>query len=104
MLSKRMKKLPEPDRENLYLKWGIGLNTKHRRLQLAHRIWTNMKDIEHITASATLVARLVGFLNPDNAFKEMFGFGFVPRSLPAHKRFYHSLTRRHSMEPSYRGL
>ncbi|EXC35389.1 Kinesin-related protein 4 [Morus notabilis] len=80
MLSKQMqKKLSKHERENIYLKWGIGLNTKHRRLQLAHRLWTNTKDMDHITESATIVVKLVGSGEPDQASKEMFGLRFTPR-------------------------
>ncbi|PON71566.1 Kinesin-like protein [Parasponia andersonii] len=80
MLSRQMrKKLSKHERENIYLKWGIGLNTKHRRLQLAHRLWSNMKDIDHITESAAIVVKLVGSGEPDQASKEMFGLRFTPR-------------------------
>lgn len=80
MLSKQMqKKLSKHERENIYLKWGIGLNTKHRRLQLAHRLWTNTKDLDHIMESATIVVKLVGSGEPDQASKEMFGLRFTPR-------------------------
>lgn len=80
MLSKQMqKKLSKHERENTYLKWGIGLNTKHRRLQLAHRLWTNTKDLDHIMESATIVVKLVGSGEPDQASKEMFGLRFTPR-------------------------
>ncbi|KAI3451036.1 hypothetical protein Pfo_007701 [Paulownia fortunei] len=81
MLSQRMmKKLSEQERESLFLKWGIGLNTKLRRLQLAHRLWAKTDDTDHIADSAFLVARLVGSVEPGQTHnKEMFGLNFTPR-------------------------
>ncbi|KAK7262935.1 hypothetical protein RJT34_30516 [Clitoria ternatea] len=80
MLSRQMeRKLSKSERENMYLKWGIRMSSKHRRLQLAHRLWSETEDIEHIRESATIVARLVGSVEPDQAFKEMFGLNFAPR-------------------------
>ncbi|KAL3844960.1 hypothetical protein ACJIZ3_002363 [Penstemon smallii] len=81
MLSKLMgKKLSEQERESLFLKWDIGLNTKYRRLQLAHLVWTKTEDITHISDSAFLVAKLVGLTQPGQApNKEMFGLDFTPR-------------------------
>ncbi|XP_048335239.2 kinesin-like protein KIN-7C [Ziziphus jujuba] len=90
MLSNQIqKKLSKTERENIYLKWGIGLNTKHRKLQLAHRLWTDTKDMNHITESATIVAKLAGSGKPQ-AFKEMFGLRFTPRRT---SRKYHSRLR-----------
>ncbi|GFP83257.1 kinesin-like protein nack1 [Phtheirospermum japonicum] len=64
-LSHRMtKKLSELERESLFLKWGIGLNTKLRRLQLAHRLWTKTDDMDHIADSAFLVAKLFDTVEP----------------------------------------
>ncbi|KAK8517658.1 hypothetical protein V6N12_016500 [Hibiscus sabdariffa] len=78
MLSQQMRKrLSIQERENLFLKWGIGLNTKHRRLQLAYCLWTNYKDMDHIAESAAIVAKLVGFVDPEKTFKEMFGLNFT---------------------------
>ncbi|KAK4417364.1 Kinesin-like protein KIN-7H [Sesamum alatum] len=81
MLSKRMmSKFSEQERENLFLKWGIGLNTKLRRQQLAQRLWSKTEDMDHISDSAFLVAKLVGFIEPGKApNKEMFGLNFTPR-------------------------
>ncbi|KAL6576089.1 hypothetical protein OROHE_000560 [Orobanche hederae] len=81
MLSQRMvKKLSEQERESLFLKWGIGLNTKLRRLQLAHRLWIRTDDMDHISDSAFLVAKLVGTVEPGQTHnKEMFGLNFTPR-------------------------
>ncbi|KAL4375845.1 hypothetical protein GQ457_02G006950 [Hibiscus cannabinus] len=78
MLSQQMRKrLSTQERENLFLKWGIGLNTKHRRLQLAYGLWTDCKDMDHIAESADVVAKLVGFVDPEKTFKEMFGLNFT---------------------------
>ena len=80
MLSKQMqKKFSEEERDKLYEKWGIGLNTKQRRLQLARRLWTDTTDMEHISESANLVAKLVGLVEPRMALKEMFILSFTPQ-------------------------
>lgn len=81
MLSKRMsKKLSEHERESLFLKWGIGLDTKLRRLQLAYRVWTKTDDMDHIADSALLVAKLVTSMEQGHTqHKEMFGLNFTPR-------------------------
>ncbi|KAG6700860.1 hypothetical protein I3842_08G134600 [Carya illinoinensis] len=87
MLGRQMQKmLSKQDRQNLYLKWGIGLNTKHRTLQLVHCLWTDTRNMDHITESADLVAKLVGSVEPGKAFKEMFGLSFTPR-YSAHRSF-----------------
>uniref|UniRef100_A0A2N9I3L9 Kinesin-like protein n=1 Tax=Fagus sylvatica TaxID=28930 RepID=A0A2N9I3L9_FAGSY len=65
MLSHQMKKkLSKQDRHNLYL-----------------------KDIDHIAQSACVVAKLVGSVEPEQAFKEMFGLNFTPR--PPSRSKYH---------------
>ena len=88
MLSQRMlKRLSKVERENLFLKWGIGLNMKHRRLRLAHCLWIDPKDADHIAESAAIVAKLVGFVDPGKTFKEMFGLNFTPGQR-THKRQY----------------
>ncbi|KAL5713567.1 hypothetical protein ACHQM5_015631 [Ranunculus cassubicifolius] len=80
MLSKQMqKKFSEEEREQLYEKWGIGLNTKQRRLQLSRRLWTDTTDMDHITESANLVAKLLGLKEPRMALKEMFILSFTPQ-------------------------
>ncbi|XP_075493040.1 putative inactive kinesin-like protein KIN-7B isoform X2 [Primulina tabacum] len=79
-LSKQMeKKLSEQEREMLFLKWGIGINTKLRKLQLAHHLWCSTDDMNHIYDSALLVARLVGLIESGHSPKEMFGLNFTPR-------------------------
>ncbi|RXI07450.1 hypothetical protein DVH24_034124 [Malus domestica] len=80
MLSKQMRRrLSEDETNNLYLKWGISLHSKHRRLQLANLLWSNTQNLDHIMDSATIVAKLVGSVEPEQAFKEMFGLRFAPR-------------------------
>ncbi|KAG5222551.1 kinesin protein [Salix suchowensis] len=80
MLARHMqKRLTREERENLFLKWGIPLNGTNRRLQLVHRLWTKPTDMDHIIESATLVAKLVGFDEQEQALKEMFGLlNFTP--------------------------
>lgn len=79
MLSKQIqKKLSTTDRERLFLSWGIGLDTRSRSLQLAHRLWTRTDDADHISESASIVAMLVDFVLPEQAPKEMFSLNFAP--------------------------
>ncbi|KAJ6739955.1 CENTROMERE PROTEIN E [Salix purpurea] len=80
MLARHLqKRLTREERENLFLKWGIPLNGTNRRLQLVHRLWTKPTDMDHIIESATLVAKLVGFDEQEQALKEMFGLlNFTP--------------------------
>lgn len=87
MLAKQMqKRLTKNERENIFLKWGIGLNTKHRRLQLVQRLWSDTKHIDHVTESAIIVSKLIGEEVPEQAFKEMFGLKFTARR-PSRKSF-----------------
>ncbi|XP_039054463.1 kinesin-like protein KIN-7H isoform X1 [Hibiscus syriacus] len=79
MLGQQMsKRLSKAERKNLFIKWGVGLNTKHRRLQLAHRLWIDSKDMDHISESAAIVAKLVRYAGPEKTSKEMFGLSFAP--------------------------
>ncbi|GMI66055.1 hypothetical protein like AT3G51150 [Hibiscus trionum] len=79
MLSQWMsKRLSKAERKNLFLKWGVGLNKKHRRLQLAQRVWIDSKDMDHIAESAAIVAKLVGYVDPEKTCKEIFGLNFTP--------------------------
>lgn len=75
------KKYTKKERENLYEKWGIDLDTKQRSLQLARRLWTDHRDMKHIKESANLVAKLFGFVEPRYAPKEMFGLSFITPSM-----------------------
>ncbi|CAL0313279.1 unnamed protein product [Lupinus luteus] len=81
MLSRRMRwKLSKSEREKLYLKWGIRMSSKNRSLQLAHRLWSDTENIDKIRESAAIVSKLVGSVEPDHAFKEMFGLNFAPQN------------------------
>ncbi|KNA07298.1 hypothetical protein SOVF_173190 [Spinacia oleracea] len=73
MLMRQMyKKIPIQERESIFDKWGITMNSKQRRQQLARRLWKDTKDMQHIRESATLVAKLVGFVDEAQVPKEMF--------------------------------
>ncbi|XP_022726362.1 LOW QUALITY PROTEIN: kinesin-like protein KIN-7E [Durio zibethinus] len=78
-LSKLLRKrFTEQERLKLYQKWGIELNSKQRRLQLVNQIWSNNKDMNHVTESAAIVAKLIRFVEQGKALKEMFGLSFTP--------------------------
>lgn len=82
MLSKQVhKKFNRKEREKIYQKWGIKLNSKQRSLQLARWLWTNTKDTDHLRESAHLVAKLVGFVEPGQVPKEVFGLSFLPQPI-----------------------
>ncbi|CAK7346273.1 unnamed protein product [Dovyalis caffra] len=84
MLAKQLqKKYTKTERERLYQKWGISLDTKQRSLQLARRLWSDIKDVRHIRDSAALVAKLAGLVEPRNAPKEMFGLSFSTSQRPS---------------------
>lgn len=87
MLCKQMqKRLTIAERESIYTKWGISLTSKRRRAQLARLLWTETKDLEHVRESASLVARLIGLLEPGQALREMFGLSFTPQQ--SYRRSY----------------
>ncbi|XP_010494185.1 PREDICTED: kinesin-like protein KIN-7J [Camelina sativa] len=80
-LSKQIpKKFPWSQRIELYQKWGVEVNSKQRSLQVANKLWTNTQDMEHIKESASLVAKLLGFVEPSRMPKEMFGLSLLPRT------------------------
>ncbi|KAL8474946.1 hypothetical protein ACS0TY_031388 [Phlomoides rotata] len=93
MLSEHMmKKFTEHEREKLFMEWGIGLSTKLRRLQLAHLIWSKTDDVNHIAESTFLVAKLAGFIDPEQTpSREMFGVNFTPKSSTGMGTFKRSL-------------
>ncbi|KAJ6833647.1 kinesin-like protein KIN-7F isoform X2 [Iris pallida] len=79
MLCRQMhRRYTSEERESLYTKWGITLDSKQRKLQLVRRLWTDTKDLEHVRESATIVAKLIGLLETGQALKEMFGLSFSP--------------------------
>ncbi|TVT98039.1 hypothetical protein EJB05_56672, partial [Eragrostis curvula] len=89
MLCRQMqKRLTIQERESMYTKWGVALSSKRRRLQVARRLWTETKDLEHVRESASLVARLIGLLEPGKALREMFGLSFAPQQFT--RRSYNS--------------
>ncbi|KAL0928168.1 hypothetical protein M5K25_000037 [Dendrobium thyrsiflorum] len=78
MLQRRIqKKLSSEERNNLYIKWGIEVDSKQRKMQLAKLLWTDTKDIECVKESASLVAKLIGLLEPELVLKETFGLSFL---------------------------
>ncbi|XP_042386129.1 kinesin-like protein KIN-7C [Zingiber officinale] len=86
MLCRQMQKsLSTAERDSLYVKWGIALDSKQRRMQLAWRLWSEPKDLEHVRASASVVASLIGLLDQGHALKEMFGLTFSPQK--SNRRF-----------------
>ncbi|KAH9626550.1 hypothetical protein KSS87_005530 [Heliosperma pusillum] len=83
MLMKQIyKKIPAGERATLFAKWGIAMNSKQRRLQLARRLWSDTKDMQHIRESADLVAKLIGFVDDGDVPKEMFvGPSLTPKTI-----------------------
>lgn len=82
MLSKLMqRRLPEEERNDLYKKWGINVRSKRRKLQLANLLWSNTEDMNHVSESASIVARLVEFGDQGRVLKGMFGLSFTPPRL-----------------------
>lgn len=93
MLSKLMhKRFSEGERNRLFQKWGINLDSKQRRLQLAQCLWSNTTDMNHINESAAIVAKLIKFVEQGQALKEMFGLSFTP-----HRTRRRSYGWKHSM-------
>lgn len=73
------KRFSREERENLFIKWGISLGSSNRRLRLIHSLWTKTTDMDHISESAALVAKLVGFEEQKQALRDMFGLlNFTP--------------------------
>ncbi|KAH6789406.1 ATP binding microtubule motor family protein [Perilla frutescens var. frutescens] len=66
------------ERNRVYEEWGIGLDSKKRRLQLVHLLYSDMENMEHVRRSAAVVAKLIGFSEHGVALKEMFGLSFTP--------------------------
>ncbi|XP_078447871.1 kinesin-like protein KIN-7F isoform X2 [Wolffia australiana] len=78
MLCRRMRRrLTAAEREALYQQWGIPLETKQRRLQLARQVWTAAGCITHAAESAAVVVKVVG--EPSNTDKEMLILSFSLR-------------------------
>lgn len=66
------------ERESLYRRWGVPVDAKQRKLQLVHKLWVDPHNLAHVQASAEVVAKIVGILNPGKASKEMFELNFAP--------------------------
>ncbi|GMI82573.1 hypothetical protein like AT5G42490 [Hibiscus trionum] len=78
MLSKHIRRKYRKQREELYKKWGIDLNTKQRSVQLANLVWTDTKDMVHVKESAALIAELLGFVEPSRNPNEGVGLCILP--------------------------
>lgn len=86
MISRQIHKIyPRKEREALYQKWGIDLETKQRSRQVAKLLWSDARDMRHVKESAKLIAELVGFDLEDPVPKEIFGLTFTPQII--HGRF-----------------
>ncbi|XP_060168505.1 kinesin-like protein KIN-7E [Lycium barbarum] len=78
MLSRLIyKRFPGAERNEIYQKWGISLNSKRRRHQLVHHLWSDT-DLNRVIESAAIVAKLIGFSDQGPALKEMFGLSIAP--------------------------
>jgi centromeric protein E len=87
MLARQMQKqLRAEEREQLYTKWGVPLDSKKRKVQVARLLWTETKNLEHVRESASLVARLIGLQEPGQVLREMFGLSFAPQQQPPPRR------------------
>ncbi|GAB4845247.1 Kinesin-like protein nack1 [Ancistrocladus abbreviatus] len=83
-LAKRVTtRLSAEEREALYIKWGVPLDGRQRRLHFIYKLWTDPHDPKHVKESAEIVAKLVGFCEGGKASKEMFELNFA---LPTDKR------------------
>ncbi|XP_051144731.1 kinesin-like protein KIN-7E [Andrographis paniculata] len=71
------KRYSEEERNRIYEEWGIGVNSKQRKLQLANRLWSDTSSMEHVTKSAAIVAELTGLSEHRQALKEMLGLSFA---------------------------
>lgn len=66
------------ERNRVYAEWGVGLDSKRRRLQLVNLLYSDTKNMDHVSRSAAVVAKLIGFSEHGVALKEMFGLSFTP--------------------------
>lgn len=86
MLARQMqKRFSLEERNRIYTKWGVSLDSKKRKLQVARRLWTETKDLEHVRESASLVAKLIGLQEPGQVLREMFGLSFAPQQPPSRR-------------------
>lgn len=95
MLSRMMyRRFSKEERNRIYQKWDISLDSKRRRMQLIQRLWSDTEDMNHIMESAAVVAKLVRFSEQGQALKEMFGLSFTP---PRPRMSRRSFGWKHSM-------
>lgn len=89
MLLRQMhRRFSAEERESLYTKWGIALESKQRKWQLVCRLWTETGNLEHVRESASIVAKLIGLLEPgQEALKEMFGLSISPELYNSRRSF-----------------
>ncbi|KAF8013486.1 hypothetical protein BT93_I1354 [Corymbia citriodora subsp. variegata] len=81
-LSKLMRRrLSEAEREGLFQKWGISLDSKRRRLQLANRLWSDTEDMDRVMESASVIAKLIRFEEQGKALRGMLGLSFSSPSM-----------------------
>ena len=86
MLARQMqKRFSVEERNRMYTKWSVSLDSKKRKLQVARRLWTETKDMEHVRESASLVAKLIGLQEPGQVLREMFGLSFAPQQPPTRR-------------------
>ncbi|XP_047324948.1 kinesin-like protein KIN-7E [Impatiens glandulifera] len=74
------KRFSGAERNRLYKKWDISLDSKRRRLQLVNRLWNQPDDLNRIMESAAIVAKLIRFSEQGRAVNEMFGLSFTSPS------------------------
>lgn len=79
LLARQMgRRMSAEEREDLFMRWGVPIEGKQRKLQLVYKLWMDPHNLGHIQASAEVVARIVGIINPGSAPKEMFALNFAP--------------------------
>jgi centromeric protein E len=82
-------RLTGAERQELYLQWGIPLETKQRKVKLAHMVWTKSNEEAHVKMSAELVARLVTLWNKNGPVsKEMFQLSFSAPQLQTERTIW----------------
>ncbi|KAL4277764.1 hypothetical protein GQ457_03G038390 [Hibiscus cannabinus] len=87
MLSKEIRGKHKKQREQLYKKWGIDLNTKQRSVRLAQLVWTDTKDMVHVKESAALIAEVLGFVEQGRTHNDGVGCILPPLlSRRSHRR------------------
>ncbi|XP_047325518.1 kinesin-like protein KIN-7E [Impatiens glandulifera] len=79
------KRLTRVERNKLYQKWGISLDSKRRRVQLMNRLWSDENDMNQIKESAAIVAKLIKFSEKEGALKKQI-FGLISFTPPRTNR------------------